>query len=165
MIADAQLKKIYDYYKNRYEKAIAMGINEESKHYKAFKEIEYRLQGVEFSIQVMEALFEVIQANHLEKNVYGAVKMIIEFFSITEELIDENGKINQIPRRVKIKKEDTSTMQVFLNAKAAIGNLKELNYLDSDKKEIFQDVEKYMFDIICWMIFARDTFYKVGCDW
>ena len=39
----AQIMRISEYYKGRYDKAKALGIHEGSKHYKAFKEIDILL--------------------------------------------------------------------------------------------------------------------------
>lgn len=48
-----QMKEISDYYKGRYEKAVALGISEGSKHYEAFKEIQLRYGATETAAECM----------------------------------------------------------------------------------------------------------------
>lgn len=157
-----QMKEISDYYKGRYEKAVALGISEGSKHYEAFKEIQLRYGATETAAECMEILKEYLYIEDFERNVYGAIKLVIDVLSISDTIMNEDGEIECIPKRVKLSKDDQTAVASFKKAKTAINRLKNLDYNTPDREPIYYDIIKCFYEIVDWMLIARDTVYRVG---
>lgn len=158
----AQMKKISDYYKERHEKAVSMGISEGSRYYDAFKEIERRYAATETAAECMDILNAYLYVNDFEKNVYGAIKLVVEILSMGDTIMNDDGEEEYIPRRVKISKDDLVAADALHRAKAAVSHLNALDYKGSDREGVYQDILKYFYDIVDWMLIARETVYHVG---
>ena len=157
-----RMKEIEAYYKGRCDKAISIGIDETSRHYKAFKEIKLRYEGANMTIEIMEILKKYAHEKDFERNLYGAVKLIIECLSIDDWIINEDGEEERIPKRVTISRKDTDAVNAYEKSKLALERLKKRNYNHADRDMVYQDSMQDIADIVYWMLIARDLNFRVG---
>ena len=157
-----RMKEIEAYYKGRYDKAISIGIDETSRHYKAFKEIKLRYEGANMTIEIMEILKKYAHEKDFERNLYGAVKLIIECLSIDDWIINEDGEEERIPKRVTISRKDTDAVNAYEKSKLAMDRLKCRDYTHADREMVYQDSMQDIADIVYWMLIARDLSFRVG---
>lgn len=157
-----QMKKISDYYKGRYEKAVSLGISENSRHYEAFKEIERRYTATELASECMETLKKYQDASDYEKNVHGSIRMIVEILALQDTIMNDEGEIDYIPRRIRLSKDDRVAVEALHRGHIALNCLKNLDYENSDRENIYHDTMRCFYDIVDWMLIARDMVYHVG---
>ena len=157
-----RMKEIEAYYKGRCDKAISIGIDETSRHYKAFKEIKLRYEGANMTIEIMEILKKYAHEKDFERNLYGAVKLIIECLSIDDWIINEDGEEERIPKRVTISRKDTDAVNAYEKSKLAMDRLKCRDYTHADREMVYQDSMQDIADIVYWMLIARDLSFRVG---
>lgn len=158
-----QLSAIRQYYKERYEKALSLGIDENSRHYQAFREIKYRYEMTGFAMEVIDGIEKyILIGDDLERNVLGVLKMLMENLAIYEWIIDEDGNKECISKKIKIPRSDTEAISAFNGAKAAIEHLKDLGYEDTDRRLLADEVAKDIYEIVFWLLIARDLIYALG---
>lgn len=158
-----QLSEIRQYYKNRYEKALSLGIDENSRHYQAFQEIKYRYEMSGFAMEVIDGIGKyILTGDDLERNVLGVLKMLMENLAIYEWIIDEDGNKECISKRIKIPRSDTEAISAFNGAKTALRHLKDLDYKDTDRQLLADEVTKSIYKIVFWLFIARDLIYGLG---
>ena len=157
-----RMKEIEAYYKGRCDKAISIGIDETSRHYKAFKEIKLRYEGANMTIEIMGILKKYAHEKDFERNLYGAVKLIIECLSIDDWIINEDGEEERIPKRVTISRKDTDAVNAYEKSKLAMDRLKCRDYTHADREMVYQDSMQDIADIVYWMLIARDLSFRVG---
>ena len=157
-----RMKEIEAYYKGRCDKAISIGIDETSRHYKAFKEIKLRYEGANMTIEIMEILEKYVHEKDFERNLCGAVKLIIECLSIDDWIINEDGEEERIPKRVTISRKDTDAVNAYEKSKLALERLKKRDYNHADRDMVYQDSMQDIADIVYWMLIARDLNFRVG---
>lgn len=161
----AQITRISEYYKKRYEKALAMGINEGSKHYKAFQEIKLRYEATEMAVEVLESLKDHITEERFERNVFGGIKLIVNVLTIGEAVINEDGTTVWKQPKIVIQKSNTELMQLYTAGKDAVRKLSSLDYEGMDREGVYQQVLRYALDIVNWLLMAREEIFRVGCEW
>ena len=157
-----RMKEIEAYYKGRCDKAISIGIDETSRHYKAFKEIKLRYEGANMTIEIMEILEKYVHEKDFERNLCGAVKLIIECLSIDDWIINEDGEEERIPKRVTISRKDTEAINAYEQYQKAIDRLRKRDYKDSDRDMVYRNSMQDISDIVYWMLIARDLNFRVG---
>ena len=157
-----RMKEIEAYYKGRYDKAISIGIDENSRHYKAFKEIKLRYEMANKTIEIMEILEKNAHKKDFERNLYGAVKLIIECLSIDDWIINEDGEEERIPKRVTISRKDTEAINAYEQYQKAIDRLRKRDYKHSDRDMVYRNSMQDISDIVYWMLIARDLNFRVG---
>ena len=161
----AQITRISEYYKKRYEKALAMGIHEGSKHYKAFQEIKLRYEATEMAVEVLESLKDHITGERFERNVFSGIKLIVNVLTISEAVINEVGTTVWKQPKIVIQKSNTELMQLYTAGKDAVRKLSSLDYEGMDREGVYQQVLRYAFDIVNWLLMAREEIIRVGCEW
>ena len=157
-----RMKEIEAYYKGRCDKAISIGIDETSRHYKAFKEIKLRYEMTNKTIEIMEILEKNAHNKDFERNLYGAVKLIMECLSIDEWISNEDGEEERIPKKVTISRKDTDAVNAYEKSKLALERLKCRDYNHADREMVYQDSMQDITDIVYWMLIARDLNFQVG---
>ena len=157
-----RMKEIEAYYKGRCDKAISIGIDETSRHYKAFKEIKLRYEGANMTIEIMEILEKYVHEKDFERNLCGAVKLIIECLSIDDWIINEDGEEERIPKRVTISRKDTEAINAYEQYQKAIDRLRKRDYKHSDRDMVYRNSMQDISDIVYWMLIARDLNFRVG---
>lgn len=157
-----RMKEIEAYYKGRYDKAVSIGIDETSRHYKAFKEIKLRYEMAKMTIEIIEILGKYAHEKDFERNLYGAVKLIIECLSIDDWIINEDGKEERIPKRVTISGKDTEAVNAYEQYKKAIDCLKKRDYKYADRDLVYQNSMQDISDIVYWLLIARELNFRVG---
>ena len=158
----ARMKELSAYYKGRYEKAVSMGITESSKYYAAFREIYLRYRSTETAAECMELLGKSLQEKDFRKNVYGTVELIASILSLGDAILNEEGNVEYIPKRIKLPKENQDAVEAYMKAKAAIMQLQKWDDMSAERGCICESVLGCFFDIVNWMLIARDTVYPVG---
>ena len=157
-----RMKEIEAYYKGRCDKAISIGIDETSRHYKAFKEIKLRYEGANMTIEIMEIMEKYVHEKDFERNLCGAVKLIIECLSIDDWIINEDGEEERIPKRVTISRKDTEAINAYEQYQKAIDRLRKRDYKHSDRDMVYRNSMQDISDIVYWMLIARDLNFRVG---
>ena len=157
-----RMKEIEAYYKGRCDKAISIGIDETSRHYKAFKEIKLRYEGANMTIEIMEIREKYVHEKDFERNLCGAVKLIIECLSIDDWIINEDGEEESIPKRVTISRKDTEAINAYEQYQKAIDRLRKRDYKHSDRDMVYRNSMQDISDIVYWMLIARDLNFRVG---
>lgn len=157
-----RMKEIEAYYKGRCDKAVSIGIDETSRHYKAFKEIKLRYEITNMTIEIMDILEKYTDERSFERNLYGAVKLIMECLSIDDWIINEDGEEECIPKRVTISRKDTEAVKAYEQYKKAIDRLKTRDYKHSDRNMVYQNSMQDIADIVYWMLIARDLNFRIG---
>lgn len=156
----ARMKELSAYYKGRYEKAVSMGITEGSKYYAAFREIYLQYRSTETAAECMELLGKSLQEKDFRRNVYGTVKLIASILSLRDAILNEEGNVEYIPKRIKLSKENQDAVEAY--TKAAIMQLQKWDDMSAERRDICESVPGCFFDIVNWMLIARDTVYSVG---
>ena len=135
-------------YKYRYEKALNIGITEDSKYYNLFCEIERRYA----------ALFEYNEFNsNLWKHI-GTEKSYI--LGTLNTMLNKLNLRNDTSSLVKVKlfKADTKRVNIYLKAKDALEKLKNIDF-KLNKKELDRLIIDYTSDIVLWYLTIRDILY------
>ena len=161
----AQITKISEYYKKRYEKALKMGIQEGSKHYKAFQEIKLRYEATEMAVEVLESLKDHISGERFERNVFSGIKLIVNVLTISEAVINEDGTTVWKQPKILIQKSNMDLLQFYTAGKEAVKTLSCLDYEAVDREYVYQQVLRYTLDIVNWLLMAREEIFHVGCEW
>lgn len=157
-----RMKEIEAYYKGRYDKAISIGIDENSRHYKAFKEIKLRYEMANMTIEIMDILEKYTDERNFERNLCSAVKLIMECLSIDDWIINEDGEEERIPKRVTIFRKDTDAVNAYEKSKLALERLKCRDYNHADREMVYQNSMQDIANIVYWMLIARDLNFRVG---
>ena len=161
----AQITKISEYYKKRYKKALKMGIQEGSKHYKAFQEIKLRYEATEMAVEVLESLKDHNSGERFERNVFSGIKLIVNVLTIGETVINEDGTTVWKQPKIVIQKSNSELLQFYTAGKDAVRNLSSLDYVGLDRESVYQQVLRYALDIVNWLLMAREEIFRVGCEW
>lgn len=128
----------------RYEKAVSMGITEGSKYYAAFREIYLRYRSTETAAECMELLGKSLQEKDFRRNVYGTVELIVSILSLRDAILNEEGNVEYIPKRIKLSKENQDAVEAYAKAKAAIAQLQKWDDMPA---------ERGIFVKACWDVF------------
>ena len=67
-----------------------------------------------------------------------------------------------ISKRIKLPKENQDAVEAYMKAKAAIMQLQKWDDMSTERRDICESVLGCFFDIVNWMLIARDTVYPVG---
>ena len=161
----AQITKISEYYKKRYEKALKMGIQEGTKHNKAFQEIKLRYEATEMAVEVLESLKDHISGERFERNVFSGIKLIVNVLTISGTVINEDGTTVWKQPKIVIQKSNSELLQFYTAGKDAVRNLSSLDYVGLDRESVYQQVLRYALDIVNWLLMAREEIFRVGCEW
>lgn len=134
-----QIKRAYIYYKNRYEKAQELGIQDNSPYYAAFKEIETRYVGLYFCIEFVELFPQNLSKSYLCHSI---------------KLIGDALSPYQIGEIVHLDSNDTVGYTLYKQAKEA----KEAmitTYKKGFEDFVFETIEN-LCKIVQWQIYVRE---------
>ena len=116
------------YYKSRYEKALSLGIDESSRHYQAFREIEQRYVAICTALEIFDIVRKAINGADAQRYCRDGILMLAEMLSFSEYIIDENGKKEYLPYKVKLQSTDLEAIQASDAAKAAVKRIEEMDF-------------------------------------
>ena len=144
-----------------YEKAVSLKIDECSRHYTAFKEIERRYVALYFAVEFCEDILSHLTGENSEAMVKGYVLMIVKELFIGEIICDENGKKEYIPQRITIKKSNTQAIEAHQAAKDAVIRLQEIDFTRTDYEQFASEIREDVFYMISWFMIAREFIFPV----
>ena len=75
--------------------------------------------------RVYGALGKSLQEKDFRKNVYGTVELIASILSLRDAILNEEGNVEYIPKRIKLPKENQDAVEAYAKAKAAIAYLQK----------------------------------------
>ena len=129
-----ELKEWYEHYEARYKKAVSLHIDEGSRHYQAFREIECRYVALYLVMELMQNLPKYLLQEAAEKRIKEVIMLILQQLFLGEVIINERGQKEYISRRIILSKEDTQFAAEF---------------------------QADLFHIVQWMILAREMIVPV----
>jgi len=133
-----KLKEWYEHYEARYKKAVSLHIDEGSRHYQAFREIECR---------------------------YVALYLVMELMqNLPKYLLQEDTEHRQkeyISRRIMLSREDTRSIEIYQAAENAIKRMDESTFAWKEDARFTAEFQADLFHIVQWMILAREMIVPV----
>ena len=127
-----KLKEWYKYYRSRHEKAVSMNIDEKSKFYPAFKEIEKRYFALYIAVIFYEDLPTLLTREKAESIIKSYVMEIVKELFFGKIIWNEDGKKEYIHDRVTIKKSDTEKLEVYKASLVAAKRFRAINFGRTD---------------------------------
>lgn len=127
-----KLKEWYKYYRSRHEKAVSMNIDEKSKFYPAFKEIEKRYFALYIAVIFYEDLPTLLTREKAESIIKSYVMEIVKELFFGKIIWNEDGKKEYIHDRVTIKKSDTEKVEVYKASLVAAKRFRAINFGRTD---------------------------------
>lgn len=162
MEVDKTLREMEAYYKARYQKAIAIGINENSKHYAAFQEIELRYFTLSLFIVGLDILKKKVYGDGVEKYYNSFLAMILKQLTLNEAVINAYGKKEYLPYRIILSKYDSEAVEAHSKAREALNSVRQMDYTMEDKELMLRELKEQSFYIINWCIIARERVFSVN---
>ena len=151
-----------DFYKARYEKAHAQHIEEGSRYYPAYKEIEQRYVALEFAIDFYEMVLDYLQKDNAEALVKSHLMMIFKQLFIGYVVRNENGKIEYFWQRVTIKKTDQEICEAYENVQAAGEYISHMDFDRKDKEQMASELQIVAYLIMRWNMIYREILIPVN---
>ena len=151
-----------DYYKARYEKAHAQHIDEGSRFYPAYKEIEQRYIALEFAIDFYEMVPDYLKKDNAEELVQGHLMMIFKQLFIGYVIRNEEGKKEYIWQRVTIKKTDQEACKAYEDVQFAGEYIRQLNFLRADKEQMASELQVVVYLVLRWKMIYREIMLPVN---
>lgn len=127
-----KLKEWYKYYRSRHEKAVSMNIDEKSKFYPAFKEIEKRYFALYIAVIFYEDLPTLLTREKAESIIKSYVMEIVKELFFGKIIWNEDGKKEYIHDRVTIKKSDTEKVEAYKASLVAAKRFRAINFGRTD---------------------------------
>ena len=157
-----QLLEWRDYYKARYEKAHDQHIDESSRFYPAFREIEQRYIALEYAIDFYEMVSDYLKRDNAEELVQGHLMMIFKQLFIGYVIRNEEGKKEYIWQRVTIKKTDQEACKVYEDVQFAGEYIRQLNFLRADKEQMASELQVVVYLVLRWNMIYREIMLPVN---
>lgn len=151
-----------DYYKARYEKAHAQHIDESSRFYPAFKEIEQRYIVLEYAIDFYEMVSDYLKSDNAEALVTEYLTMIFKQLFIGYVMRNEQGKKEFIWQRIKIQRTDEEACEAYEASKKAGEYLCHMDFSRSDKDEMASELQTVAYIIVRWNMIYREILLPVN---
>ena len=99
----------------------------------------------------------VMGMEFLEKNrIKQKLVVGVGFFEL------RNGDQDIYENNLIISYTNQDAVEAYATAKAAIANLQQWDDMSAERRDICESVLGCFFDIVNWMLIARDTVYPVG---
>ena len=133
-----ELKEWYEHYEARYKKAVSLHIDEGSRHYQAFREIECRYVALYLVMELMQNLPKYLLQEDTEKRI--------------KEVIS---------RRIMLSREDTRSIEIYQAAENAIKRMDESTFAWKEDARFTAEFQADLFHIVQWMILAREMIVPV----
>ncbi len=157
-----KLKEWHDYYKARYEKAVSMHIDEGSKYYPAFKEIEKRYFALYVAVIFYENIPSLLAGVKAEKVIKSYVMEIAKVLFFGRIIQNEEGKKEYIHDRVTIKKSDAEKVDAYEASLAAAKRFEVMDFTRTDLDEFASEIREDIFQIVNWKLMAREMMFPVN---
>lgn len=157
-----KLKEWLEYYKARHEKAVSMNIDEGSRHYPAFKEIEKRYFALYLVVIFYEDLPTILAGEKAEKIIKSYVMEILKELFFGKIIRNEDGKKEYIHQRVTIQKSDTEKVEAYEASLAAIKRFIEIDFTRTDLEQFAPEIREDIFRIVNWQLIAREMVFPVN---
>lgn len=150
------LKEWYEHYEARYKKAVSLHIDEGSRHYQAFREIECRYVALYLVMELMQNLPKYLLREDAEKRIKEVVMLILQQLFLGEVIVNEHGQKEYISRRIILSKEDTEAIKIYQAAADAIKRMDEGTFAWKEDAQFTEKFQADLFHIVQWMILARE---------
>lgn len=99
----------------------------------------------------------VMGMEFLEKNrIKQKLVVGVGFFEL------RNGDQDIYENNLIISYKNQDAVEAYTKAKAAIAYLQKWDDMSAERRDICESVQGCFFDIVNWMLIARDTVYSVG---
>lgn len=156
-----ELKEWYEHYEARYKKAVSLHIDEDSRHYQAFREIECRYVALYLVMELMQNLPKYLLQEDTEKRIKEVIMLILQQFFLGEVIINEHGQKEYISRRIMLSREDTGAIKIYQAATDAIKRMDEGAFVQKEDAQFTAEFQADLFHIVQWMILAREMIVPV----
>lgn len=150
-----QIKQMYVYYKNRYEKGERLGITASSRYYAVFQEIELRYLGLDLCMEFAQKF----PKNKTKQYFFGYYQTISSILVSFETIKDEDGTDIYIQKHISISEQDTVSQMLHQKGKDALNRLITMLYhnFPCSVEEITED----FFQIVQWQLRVRELHMPV----
>ena len=111
-----KLKEWYEHYEARYKKAVSLHIDEGSRHYQAFKEIEKRYSALYITLHFYREIPRILAGEEAEKLIKSYIIVILKTLFFGEVIKNEDGKTECIHPWLKINKSDAEKVEAYEDA-------------------------------------------------
>ena len=108
-----KLKEWYEHYEARYKKAVSLHIDEGSRHYQAFKEIEKRYSALYITLHFYREIPRILAGEEAEKLIKSYIIVILKTLFFGEVIKNEDGKTECIHPWLKINKSDAEKVEAY----------------------------------------------------
>jgi hypothetical protein len=156
-----ELKEWYEHYEARYKKAVSLHIDEESRHYQAFKEIECRHVALYLVMELMQNLPKYLLQEDTEKRIKEVIMLILQQLFLGEVIVNEHRQKEYISRRIMLSREDTRSIEIYQAAENAIRRMDESTFAWKEDARFTAEFQADLFHIVQWMILAREMIVPV----
>lgn len=156
-----ELKEWYEHYEARYKKAVSLHIDEGSRHYQAFREIECRYVALYLVMELMQNLPKYLLQEDTEKRIKEVIMLILQQLFLGEVIINEPGQKEYISQRIILSKEDTEAIKIYQAAADAIKRMDEGAFVQKEDAQFTEKFQADLFHIVQWMILAREMIVPV----
>lgn len=157
-----RLKELHDFYKSRYEKARSQNIDESSRFYKAFIEIEHRYVALALALEFFDMADEFVLKENVKEYVYGFLSLMMKEMFFGNVIINEHGKKEYLWHRVTIKKSDLESHEAYEKNKEAAKRLREIDLQREDKDALSMELKEIIYHIVSWNMIAREIYMPVN---
>ena len=155
------LKEWYEHYEARYKKAVSLPIDEGSRHYQAFREIECRYVALYLVMELMQNLPKYLLQEDTEKRIKEVIMLILQQLFLGEVIVNEHRQKEYISRRIILSREDTRSIEIYQAAENAIKRMDESTFAWKEDARFTAEFQADLFHIVQWMILAREMIVPV----
>lgn len=156
-----KLKEWYEHYEARYKKAVSLHIDEGSRHYQAFREIECRCVALYLVMELMQNLPKYLLQEDTEKRIKEVIMLILQQLFLGEVIVNEHRQKEYISRRIMLSREDTRSIEIYQAAENAIKRMDESTFAWKEDARFTAEFQADLFHIVQWMILAREMIVPV----
>ena len=156
-----ELKEWYEHYEARYKKAVSLHIDEGSRHYQAFREIECRYVALYLVMELMQNLPKYLLQEDTEKRIKEVIMLILQQLFLGEVIVNEHRQKEYISRRIMLSREDTRSIEIYQAAENAIKRMDESTFAWKEDARFTAEFQTDLFHIVQWMILAREMIVPV----
>lgn len=156
-----ELKEWYEHYETRYKKAVSLHIDEGSRHYQAFKEIEKRYSALYITLHFYREIPRILAGEEAEKLIKSYIIVILKTLFFGEVIKNEDGKTECIHPWLKINKSDAEKVEAYEDAILARKHLSVIDFERTDTEQFADEIREDLFHVVNWYLIAREMVYPV----
>lgn len=157
-----KLQKVYQVYKERYQKAETMGIGEDSKFYEAMLEIKCRYVALYFAMELIRSLEKKCLEHGFQRYCFEFLQIIMKGVVPCELMKNEHGQTEYFVQRTKLSKKEEQKILAYKSAKQAYMSFLVLDYDMEDKGELCELITKSIIYILQWILIVREIQFPVN---